>query len=152
MFVYRIAHPRYSGDLSGEGARLYGGRWNPKGLACLYTSDHPALALLELAVHHTAQNLPESMVLMEIEVPNPMLFNFVDEADLNPNWKTSNGQLETETIGTNWLLDKEKPMLKVPSVLCPFAWNWLINPDLVSSNQLKIVSVIDIIMDGRIKA
>ncbi|MHB8148190.1 MAG: RES domain-containing protein, partial [Vulcanimicrobiaceae bacterium] len=33
--------------LSGEGARLYGGRWNTPGVAALYASSSLALALLE---------------------------------------------------------------------------------------------------------
>ena len=32
MLLYRIAKKAYIEDLSGLGSRLYGGRWNEKGL------------------------------------------------------------------------------------------------------------------------
>ncbi|MBK7637232.1 MAG: RES family NAD+ phosphorylase [Saprospiraceae bacterium] len=56
MEVYRICRSKYSNDLSGEGAKLYGGRWNRPGIAALYTSESRALALLELIVHFNSAN------------------------------------------------------------------------------------------------
>ena len=35
----------------GEGARLYGGRWNSVGVAMVYASQHKSLAALEARVH-----------------------------------------------------------------------------------------------------
>ncbi len=46
--VYRAHHPRWSfSPLSGEGARLHGGRFNPKGVDALYTSLRLEAAWLE---------------------------------------------------------------------------------------------------------
>lgn len=46
--VYRGHHPRWSfAPESGEGARLHGGRFNPPGVAALYTSSRPETAWLE---------------------------------------------------------------------------------------------------------
>ena len=36
---------------TGEGARRYGGRWNSKGFAVIYTSSSISLAILEVLVH-----------------------------------------------------------------------------------------------------
>ena len=33
------------------GTWLNGGRWNPPGVGVLYTTEHPALALVEILVH-----------------------------------------------------------------------------------------------------
>ncbi len=47
MRVYRISKIQYHHHLSGEGARLAGGRWNSKGISIVYTSSSIAPATLE---------------------------------------------------------------------------------------------------------
>ncbi|MEI6388525.1 MAG: RES family NAD+ phosphorylase [Spirochaetota bacterium] len=44
MKVFRIAKRDFIGDLSGEAARLFGGRWNKKGTSLLYTVPSRMLA------------------------------------------------------------------------------------------------------------
>jgi len=46
MIVYRLVVAEYSEDLSGEGAKRDGGRWNPPGVAVIYTSENLPLAVL----------------------------------------------------------------------------------------------------------
>jgi len=47
-FLYRALNPVYARDpLSGRGAQLYGGRFNPKGTPALYASLSPMTALRE---------------------------------------------------------------------------------------------------------
>lgn len=49
---YRVVKEKYRGSaFDGEGARLYGGRWNCKGVPVVYTSDSLALCSLEIFVH-----------------------------------------------------------------------------------------------------
>ncbi|MBI5171468.1 MAG: RES domain-containing protein [Candidatus Melainabacteria bacterium] len=55
--------------MDGEGARLFGGRWNSPGLPAIYTSSHLSLAALELLVHLNFDNLPADLVWLKIEVP-----------------------------------------------------------------------------------
>lgn len=46
--LYRALNPVYAREpLSGRGAELHGGRFNPKGMAALYTALSPAAALRE---------------------------------------------------------------------------------------------------------
>ncbi len=42
---------RVNSAFTGEGARVYGGRWNSRGTAVVYVSEHESLAALELFVH-----------------------------------------------------------------------------------------------------
>ncbi len=72
--VYRLIKERFlDTPLSAEGARRYGGRWNPPGVGILYTSASPELALLEQLVH-----LPElpygdlpRLFLLTLTLPDP---------------------------------------------------------------------------------
>lgn len=50
MITYRIVRQKYA-DLAGEGARLYGGRFNPIGIPAVYSSQSISLSLLEILVH-----------------------------------------------------------------------------------------------------
>ena len=59
MELYRITQEKYADDFSGNGARLYGGRWNSEGLYAVYTSASRALALLETLAHVPAKMLQE---------------------------------------------------------------------------------------------
>ena len=73
MIVWRIAtaSPVYAADdLSGEGARLTGGRWNSPGMALLYTSSTIALAVLETVVHLSSGGLPLNRYLIRIDIPD----------------------------------------------------------------------------------
>jgi RES domain-containing protein len=67
VVVYRLVKERFlNTPLSAEGARRYGGRWNPVGVGILYTSASPELALLEQLVHLPAlpyEDLPKLFLL-----------------------------------------------------------------------------------------
>ena len=67
MIVYRFANAKYSKDLSGEGSKLFGGRWNNKGTAILYTSTSISLALLELLIHSASYDeiLTNQLVIID---------------------------------------------------------------------------------------
>ena len=70
MIVYRLTSGQYTNDLSGTGAKLYGGRWNSPGLAALYTTEHISLAVLEILVHMKAYRRPLDYHLVVLEVPD----------------------------------------------------------------------------------
>ena len=55
--------------MSGEGARLYGGRWNKAGDALLYFSQNLSLCLLEIIVHVDYAELPLDYSFIEAEIP-----------------------------------------------------------------------------------
>ena len=52
IITYRIVKENHlESAFDGEGAKLYGGRWNSKGVAVAYTSDSLSLCSLEIFVH-----------------------------------------------------------------------------------------------------
>jgi RES domain-containing protein len=57
--AYRIQKGKHLATaLTGEGARLTGGQWNPIGTPLIYASTTPELALLENMVHLDGTPLP----------------------------------------------------------------------------------------------
>ncbi len=77
--LYRALNPIYAGDpLSGEGARKHGGRFNPKGMPALYTSQSVITALRESNQVGTLQ--PTTLVAYEADI-GPV-FDATDAAQL----------------------------------------------------------------------
>ncbi len=69
--VYHLVRRERAADaLSGEGARRYGGRWNPPGVAVVYASESRALAVLETFVHLTLEARALAFVLLALVVPS----------------------------------------------------------------------------------
>lgn len=68
MILYRLASRRYAAANNGEGARLYGGRWNHPGTAAIYTSGTRSLAALEIIVHNGA--IPSDYRVVVADVPD----------------------------------------------------------------------------------
>ena len=68
LSVWRITTAAFARSaFSGEGARLYGGRWNPKGVPIVYTAASQSLALLEMLVQD--QPLRARYVIIEARIP-----------------------------------------------------------------------------------
>lgn len=78
--LYRALNPIFAQDpLSGRGAELYGGRFNPKGMPALYTSLTVMTALREANQAGSLQ--PTTLVSYEAEIED--VFDSRDEAALN---------------------------------------------------------------------
>ncbi len=147
MIVYRFAAERYSYDISGEGARLYGGRWNSKGLPVIYTSLAISLSLLEILVYSASYDELLDNVLIRIEVPQ-MEVPSVSASAMSRNWQTD--PYICQYLGNEFLLQKQSLLLKVPSAIVPEENNILINPLHPDFKKVKIISVKRFAFDGRL--
>jgi RES domain-containing protein len=116
MLAWRLCR-RPHADLSGEGARRYGGRWNSIGRRVVYLAEHPALAALEVRVHLdlSYELLPDDYVLLGILVPDELV-------------RDTGACADTVAAGNAWLDRATSAALRVSSVLVPHAFNVLINP------------------------
>ncbi|MCO6475374.1 MAG: RES family NAD+ phosphorylase [Phaeodactylibacter sp.] len=150
MKVYRISKAQYANDLSGTGARLYGGRWNPKGIAILYTAESRALAALELLVRLDPNLLPDNLKLITIEIPGDLPVEVLSKEALPRNRKNYPAPSELAKLGEKWVLSQKTLALKVPSVIIPEEFNVLINPLQTNFNQARIIEIEDFSIDGRL--
>ncbi len=149
MIVYRIGRTKYADDLTGEGARLNGGRWN-NGIACVYTSESKALALLEYTVNINIDDIPRALSFTTIEVPDGSI-ETIALAQLPGNWKDIPAPSSTRSFGTELLKAAKNLIIMIPSTVIPDEWNYLINPAHPESNKCRIVEIKDFVYDVRIK-
>jgi RES domain-containing protein len=128
--VYRICDRRYARSAySGEGARLYGGRWNPVGLPMVYTSGSISLAILENLVNiQDLEDLPGKLVLIPADLPNDLPLRRVDSQSLPSQWRSFAISSITQALGKRWFLEEGEAVVAVPSVVVPTEINYLINP------------------------
>jgi RES domain-containing protein len=127
MLVYRISKTKHATDLTGEGARLNGGRWNHKLPPCIYTSETRALALLEYSVNTNIQDIPRSLSITTIEIPDVHVLRLTTD-DLPSDWKDSPAPSATKDFGTELLMSMSHAVIEIPSAEMQEEFNYLLNP------------------------
>jgi RES domain-containing protein len=149
MILYRISNCNYAGDLSGTGARLYGGRWNSEGKSMLYTASSRALAVLEVLVHLPPLLIPDNFCLVEIEIPENSIYT-LDPALLPANWRDIPPPVTLRQLGDDFLKKREYLLMKVPSSIVPAEYNYLINPLHPAASAVKLTNTETFSFDERL--
>jgi RES domain-containing protein len=125
---WRIVKPHLVDKaFTGEGARIYSGRWNSKGSSVVYISESLSLASMELLVHLESQEILNTYICIAVEFDNRMV-QALDPASLPDNWNTNPVPLSTKLIGDTWIKSGSSLILKVPSVIIPAESNFIVNP------------------------
>jgi RES domain-containing protein len=110
--VWRLALGRHR-EVDGEGARLYGGRWNSPGVPMVYAATHLSLALLEQLVHLNPARLPGSLRAFAIELPEDAPVEAADPAIDAADREAA------RRAGDAWAAARISAALVVPSALVP---------------------------------
>lgn len=139
MLVWRICKARFAESaLSGEGARLFAGRWNQQGVPLVYTSNSLALAAIELFVHLDPSAAPDDLVSIRIEVPEELKMDRVEVKDLPKDWRRMDSD-QLREIGSAWAISRRSAALEVPSAAVEGEWNILLNPAHSDFNKIKVI-------------
>lgn len=144
MRVWRISS---HADLSGRGGELSAARWNRLGTPIVYCADHPAAALLEILVHIDIEDAPATYQLLGIHVPDETPIFRPSPPD---DWKENLGL--TQDIGTRFISDGRYAVMAVPSIIVPFATNYLLSPSLLEQASIGIDSRTEHPIDPRLIA
>jgi len=88
---------------------------------------------------------------MEIDVPDKIKIEKIQETDLIADWKNFDNMPYTQQIGDNWINNSKTAVLQVPSVIVTGDFNYLINPAHKDFSSIKLLSVIPFEFDSRIK-
>ena len=148
MIAYRIARARFIRDLSGEGARLHGGRWNAPGVPLLYLAESRALAILETLTYVQVKTLPLDYQLAEVSLPDDAVAD--PTAPLPDDWARIPHGPATERVGSAWALAQQGLVLRVPSAHVPEEHNYLINPRHPRSSEVRVVAIRPFAFDARL--
>jgi len=148
MKVYRITKSKFINDVSGTGARLYGGRWNHKGTGLIYTSESRSLATVEYLVHVPFTIKPSGLSIVTLDISDTVSYSEISQSDLPDDWKNYPAPLTLADIGTDWAMGNHSLLLRVPSAVIPYELNYLINPLHPDMKYVSIFQVDDYTFDS----
>lgn len=148
MTVFRISHQAFIKDLEGIGAKKYGGRWNPPGIACLYCSQHLSLAVLEKFVHAQGKDDMTNLAFLSLKIPAASKLYTVNAAKLDPNWASNIAY--TQWLGKQILEDLSYAGFIIPSIIIPSEMNIILNPASPSFKKIIASSPEDFAVDRRL--
>lgn len=112
---------------TGEGGLHIKGRWHPKGVPIVYTSDSRALAALEILANATG---PSSLhdrrwVIGCAELPVALIHS---PKRFPEDWRGNPAPESTRAFGKAWIDAADSPALRVPSAVILGEFNYLLNP------------------------
>jgi RES domain-containing protein len=140
---------RVNSAFNGEGARRYGGRWNSRGTAVVYVSEHESLAALELLVHLTPLSPSDRYLSFRLDWEDKLTENFPVK-NLPTQWNAEPPIFQTMQIGDEWVRAGKSVALAVPSVLSASEMNFLLNPRHSDFKRIKIRRSIEYRFDSRL--
>jgi len=139
IVAWRLIKVRHAAiAFNGEGARLEGGRWNPRGVPVVYLSDHPALAALETFIHLKRAATNIEYVMFRVEIPDEVKVLELPVATLPASWRDEPPTHETMEVGERWVREGKSAILKIPSVLVPASANFILNPHQPDAEKVRI--------------
>jgi RES domain-containing protein len=126
--AWRIFKPKHARSaFTGDGARLYGGRWNSRGVPMIYVAGSQSLAALEMLVHLSSAEIMAKYRVCPVEFETTLVEQ-LDIATLPAKWRSDPPPQSLKAIGDKWILEARSAILCVPSAVVPDEFNYLINP------------------------
>ena len=134
---------------SGEGAWLYGGRWNSPNVRVVYVSEHQSTAALEVFIHNMPFPPDEKYKAFRLQWPDSITEIFPIKR-LPTDWRISPPPASTMEIGDRWVRERRSTVLALPSAISPADTNFLLNPEHRDFKRIRIHSPIDYDFDPRL--
>ena len=148
---WRIVKERHARSaFSGEGARIFEGRWNSAGVRMVYCSENLALAALEILVHtqpimirgkfRAFRATWDEALMMEIQLKK-----------LPKGWNAQPPGPISKNIGDQWIGSERSAVLAVPSIVVPLERTFLLNPKHPDFAKIKIKDEGSFALDSRLR-
>lgn len=147
--AWRIVKEKHAATaFDGEGARLYGGRWNSIGTRVVYASAALSLVALESLVH-----LSPPVMFKYLAVPivfDEGLLESIAARSLPVDWMEQPPPPSTQHIGDVWVKQARSAVLELPSVIINHERNYLLNPAHPDFRKIKIGKPVPFAFDPRL--
>ncbi len=114
----------------------------------IYAAESQSLAALEMLVHLDWPELLKHYVVFEINFENEAVSS-IERSELPEGWRNDPAPSETRLLGDAWAAALRSPVLKVPSVIVPEEFNYLLNPQHPEFERISIHSPISFRFDNR---
>ena len=152
LTLYRIIHKQYQDDpFSGKGGLYNKSRWASRGQLVSYAADHLATATLETLAGVQRADLMTEMVFARAEI-DAQHESVLSKDQLPPDWNALPASDQTRTVGDAWLAAAHSVVLRVPSVVLPHSYNYVVNPSHPDQSALRVVEVTPLLLDNRVLA
>ena len=152
MVGFRLVRERRAADaFSGEGARRFGGRWNPKNSPAVYGSEHLSLAVLEFRVNQGGYDPEDLYVYFRFEF-DPALIEFVESPpeEWLARFKGDGSITAAQAFGKEWLLQSRSAVLSVPSSVIRIERNFVLNPQHADFAKIGVKPAAKLNLDSRL--
>jgi len=151
VVAWRIVKEKHAAAaFSGEGARMFEGRWNSAGVRMVYCSEHLSLAALEILVHTQPIMMRDKFRAFRAMFDEAMM-TIVELKKLPKGWNTQPPSAVSKNIGDEWIKSGRSAVLALPSVLVPLERTFLLNPNHRDFAKIKIRNAGSFVLDPRLQ-
>ncbi len=148
MFVYKIANKNYASKFVASGID---GRWSSGGRLVIYTAESIALSFLESMIRRHGIGFNNDFKTILIHIPDDLQIEKVELHELPKGWNNYGDYAISQSFGNKWCDDLRSPLLKVPSVLLPDSFNYVINTVHTDFSKIEVAGITDLTPDPRIE-
>ena len=148
---WRIVKEKHAGSaFSGEGARIFEGRWNSAGVRMVYCSENLSLAALEILVHTQPVTMRDKFRVFRASWDDSIMAT-IDLKKLPKGWNAQPPGATSKQIGDGWIQSSRSAVLAVPSVIVPMERTFLLNPKHRDFGKIKIKDQGGFYLDPRLR-
>ncbi len=149
--AYRITKTNHVANaFDGEGARLYGGRWNSIGTRIVYLAGSRSLATLEILVHVEDISTVEGQYsVIPVTLPEELI-DRIPPLELPKGWSSPEPVTATQVFGDRWVSEERSLVLEVPSAVTNEEKNYLLNPKHPDFHQIGLGDPLPFRIDSRL--
>lgn len=150
MTCWRLVKSRRADQvLSGDGSRMFGGRWNHPGSRIVYASSTLSLAALEVFVRLHGHEASMSFAAVQLSIPDDVVED-LSRTELPNGWRSSPAHDACKDLGSTWARTQRSLALIVPSIIVPQETNILICVDHPLYKRVKVSSTEEFVFDERL--